>query len=66
MIYSNCLKAKNTSNKHLIFFHGGPGMVSHNLYRNFWDKFNQNVNIHYLDYRNHGLSSDYDSFTCGW
>ncbi|MED7788165.1 alpha/beta fold hydrolase [Francisella sp. 19X1-34] len=63
MIYSKHIKSKNDSNKHIVFFHGGPGIASHNIYRNFWDKFNTDFHIHYLDYRNHGYSDDYENFS---
>ncbi len=40
----------------LIFIHGGPGIVDHNMYVPFWSQLEDVADIHFLDLRGNGES----------
>lgn len=45
----------------MIFLHGGPGIIDHNMYVPFWSQLSPIADVHFLDLRGHGLSGGQDS-----
>ena len=56
VIYNNKLIKKPT----IIFLHGGPGLADHNLYVQFWSRFQNIAQVIFLDFRGHGQSDGWD------
>ena len=56
VIHKNKLIKKPT----MIFLHGGPGLADHNLYVQFWSRFQNIAQVVFIDFRGHGQSEGWD------